>query len=48
MMVYPVQNRLKKMITGLVKLQKDNSIKSDIYYAINSEDFRYGSCGGCI
>lgn len=32
----------------LNKITKDNSIKSDIYYAINSEDFRHGSCGGCI
>ena len=32
----------------LNEITKDNSIKSDIYYAINSEDFRYGSCGGCI
>lgn len=32
----------------LSKITKDNSIKSDIYYAINSEDFRLGCCGGCI
>lgn len=29
-------------------ITEDNSIKSEIYYAINSQDFRYGSCGGCI
>ena len=32
----------------LNEITKDNSIKSDIYYAINSEDFRQGCCGGCI
>ena len=29
-------------------ITKDFDIKTSIYYAINSEDFRYGSCGGCI
>ena len=48
MMAYPVQNGLKKNDYWLNEITKDNSIKSDIYYAINSEDFRYGSCGGCI
>ena len=48
MMAYPVQNGLKKNDYWLNEITKDNSIKSDIYYAINSEDFRQGCCGGCI
>lgn len=24
------------------------SIQKEIYYAINSQDWRYGECGGCI
>ena len=26
----------------------DHKTKQEIYYAINAEDFRRGSCGGCI
>lgn len=29
-------------------ITKDKYIKEEIYYAINSQDFQYGSCGGCI
>lgn len=29
-------------------ITEDKYIKEEIYYAINSEDFRHGSCGGCI
>ena len=32
----------------LNKITKDYSIKSEIFKAIQSEDFRSGSCGGCI
>ena len=32
----------------LNKITTDHSVQVDIYYAINSQDWRYGECGGCI
>lgn len=32
----------------LDSISTDREIQKEIYYAINSEDFRSGSCGGCI
>lgn len=32
----------------LNKISTDLWIQEEIYYAIRSEDFRAGSCGGCI
>jgi len=32
----------------LKDITDDYSVKEEIYDAFNSEDFRYGSCGGCI
>ena len=37
-----------KNFIKLNKITKDYSIKSEIFKAIQSEDFRSGSCGGCI
>ncbi len=32
----------------LDNISTDRKIQEEIYYAINSVDFRSGSCGGCI
>lgn len=32
----------------LKTITEDREIMEQIYDAINAEDFRYGSCGGCI
>jgi len=32
----------------LNKISTDPSIQAEIYEAINSQDWRYGECGGCI
>ena len=32
----------------LDKITKDEKVQAEIYYAINEQDFRSGSCGGCI
>ena len=32
----------------LHKITTAHSVQKEIYYAIQSEDFRAGSCGGCI
>lgn len=32
----------------LNKISTNLSVQENIYYAIRSEDFRSGSCGGCI
>lgn len=32
----------------LSTITDDYNLKSQIYFAFNKNDFRYGSCGGCI
>ena len=47
---------LKIMRTGWIEankewldtITKDHKTQQEIYYAISAEDFRHGSCGGCI
>lgn len=39
---------IKENKNWLDKISTDNSIQEQIYEAINKQDFRSGSCGGCI
>ena len=32
----------------LNKITTDHSTQAEIYEVINSQDWRYGECGGCI
>ena len=39
---------IKENKEWLNKITTDHSIQEEIYEAINSQDWRYGECGGCI
>lgn len=39
---------IKKNKEWLDKISTDLIIQKEIYEAINSQDWRYGECGGCI
>lgn len=39
---------IKNNIKWLKTITEDREVMEQIYNAINAEDFRYGSCGGCI
>lgn len=42
------ENWIEDNKSWLDKISTDLSVQRDIYYKISSEDFRCGSCGGCI
>ena len=39
---------IEENLEWLSKISLDPDVQSKIYYALQSEDFRSGSCGGCI
>lgn len=39
---------INENVYWLDTITDDSSVQKEIYYAINANDFREGSCGGCI